>query len=103
MEDNWSACLQTLEGHSYPVGSLVFSRDSQLVASASYDNTVKIWDVNSGRCLQTLESHSVWVKSVVFSRDSQLVALASYDTVTDKFGFYMIYTLRQFLGATSGN
>ncbi|PSN58755.1 hypothetical protein BS50DRAFT_477291, partial [Corynespora cassiicola Philippines] len=41
--DDWSACLQTLEGHSSSVNSVAFSPDSQRLASASYDNTVKIW------------------------------------------------------------
>jgi WD40 repeat protein len=54
MSDSWSACLQTLEGHSSSVSSVAFSHDSVRLASASYDHTVKIWDVSSGACLQTL-------------------------------------------------
>jgi WD40 repeat protein len=42
MDDKWSLCLQTLEGHSGSVYSVAFSHDSALVASASYDRTVKI-------------------------------------------------------------
>lgn len=53
--DAWSACLQTLEGHSDWVRSVVFSHDSTRLASASDDNTVKIWDASSGACLQTLK------------------------------------------------
>jgi WD40 repeat protein len=55
MSDKWSACLQTLEGHSEPVNSVTFSPDSSRLASASYDSTVKIWHASSGTCLQTLE------------------------------------------------
>src|SRR4051795_7317242 len=54
MEDKWSACLQTLEGHSSSVWSVTFSHDSAWLASASDDRTVKIWDASSGECLQTL-------------------------------------------------
>jgi WD40 repeat protein len=54
MGDKWSACLQTLEGHSDGVSSVAFSHDSTRLASASYDSTVKIWDAGSGECLQTL-------------------------------------------------
>ncbi len=55
MRDEWSACLQTLEGHSNSVNSVAFSHDSARLASASYDKTVKIWDASSGECLQTLD------------------------------------------------
>ena len=77
--DEWSACLQTLEGYSSLVSSVVFSHDSHRLASASYDETVKIWDVASGRCVQTLEGHSDPVSSVVFSHDSSRLASASDD------------------------
>ncbi|KAF2800997.1 hypothetical protein K505DRAFT_227576 [Melanomma pulvis-pyrius CBS 109.77] len=53
--DQWSACLQTLEGHSDSVRSVAFSHDSARLTSASYDRTVKIWDASSGECLQTLD------------------------------------------------
>ncbi|RDW58783.1 hypothetical protein BP6252_13259 [Coleophoma cylindrospora] len=54
MDNQWSRCLQTLEGHSEPVNSVAFSHNSAQLVSASYDTTVKIWDTGSGECLQTL-------------------------------------------------
>ncbi|KAK6389797.1 hypothetical protein LTR81_026987, partial [Elasticomyces elasticus] len=79
VDEDWSACLQTLEGHSSSVDSVVFSADSSRLASASGDKTVKIWDASSGQCLRTLEGHSYWVISVVFSADSSRLASASDD------------------------
>ena len=64
MDDNWSACLQTLEGHSLRVTSVAFSHDSTRLASASWDRTVKIWDASSGACLQTLEGHGSVIKDL---------------------------------------
>ncbi|KAF2802307.1 WD40 repeat-like protein [Mytilinidion resinicola] len=104
IEDEWGACLQTLEGHSLRVESaafsydltrltlkghsnsilsVAFSHDSTRLASASYDNTVKIWDVNSGAgaCLQTLQGHSGWIRSVAFSHDSTRLASALGDGI----------------------
>src|SRR5947207_10225248 len=83
MRDEWSACLQTLEGHSNWVSSVAFSHDSARLASASGDKTVKIWDVSSGECLQTLEGHSNWVNSVAFSHDSTRLASGSLDNTVN--------------------
>ncbi len=79
IKDEWSACLQTLEGHGRPVFSVAFSHDSIHLASASSDCTVKIWDVSSGDCLQMLKDHSDQVHSVAFSHNSICLASASVD------------------------
>src|SRR2546421_107657 len=101
MGDEWSGCLQTLEGHHreghhreghhrsvnsvafshdsarLASASVAFSHDSARLASASGRDTVKIWDASSGACLQTLEGHSNSVWSVAFSHDSARLASAS--------------------------
>ncbi|KAF1967815.1 WD40 repeat-like protein [Bimuria novae-zelandiae CBS 107.79] len=75
----WDACRSVLEGHSDEVNTVVFSPDGQLVASASYDRTVRVWETATGQCRSVLEGHSDLVNTVVFSPDGQLVASASYD------------------------
>jgi len=55
MQNDWSPCVQTLEGHSRSVWSVAFSHDDKRLASASKDQTAKIWDAASGKCVQTLE------------------------------------------------
>jgi WD40 repeat protein len=79
VELSWNAVLQTLEGHSNRVKSVAFSHDSRLLASASNDKTVKVWDTATGMLQQTLEGHSDWVRSVAFSHDSKLLVSASLD------------------------
>ncbi|KAM5431541.1 hypothetical protein McanCB56680_004655 [Microsporum canis] len=58
VEDNWSACLQTIKGHNSSVHSVAFSHNSMLIASASCDMTVRIWSTSSGDCLQSVENGS---------------------------------------------
>jgi WD40 repeat protein len=76
----WDACRSVLEGHSKFVNAVVFSPDGHLVASASSDRTVRVWETATGQCRSVLEGHSGYISAVVFSPDGQLVASASGDS-----------------------
>ncbi|MBP0031956.1 MAG: PD40 domain-containing protein [Roseofilum sp. Belize BBD 4] len=68
-----------LEGHQGTVNALACSPDGQTLASASYDGTVKLWQVNDGTLLQTLEAHQDEVNALAYSPDGQTLASASYN------------------------
>ncbi|MBX9259103.1 hypothetical protein H1Q63_35155 [Desmonostoc muscorum CCALA 125] len=67
-----------LSGHNNAVWSVAFSFDGQTIASASGDNTIKLWN-RDGSEQKTLQGHSGPVWSVVFSPDGQTIASASED------------------------
>ncbi|KAI9147007.1 Vegetative incompatibility protein [Paramyrothecium foliicola] len=79
LNDDWSPCLQTLEGHTDTVLSVAFSPDSALLASGSEDRTVKLWSATNGECLRTFEGHDSVVLTVAFSHDSKHIASGSSD------------------------
>ena len=53
------------------------SGDGRLAVSASDDQTLKVWDLDSGRELRTLQGHTGWVHGVALSGDGRLAVSAS--------------------------
>uniref|UniRef100_A0A5K4EIR6 Transducin beta-like n=1 Tax=Schistosoma mansoni TaxID=6183 RepID=A0A5K4EIR6_SCHMA len=47
--------------------------------SASFDSTVRLWDVETGQCRRILSRHTEPVYSVAFSPDGRLLATGSFD------------------------
>ena len=48
----------TLRGHTDYVNSANFSPDGRYIVSASNDETIRIWDTQTGVCIKTLEGHT---------------------------------------------
>lgn len=55
-----------------------FSPDDRIIASASADRTIKLWN-HDGDLISTLQSHDNWVMGVAFDSTGQLLASASAD------------------------
>jgi WD40 repeat protein/serine/threonine protein kinase len=73
----WEAT--TLKGHTGDVESVCLSANGRHALSGSFDDTLKLWDVASGRSLRTLEGHTNWVESVCLSGDGRLALSGSWD------------------------
>jgi serine/threonine protein kinase/sugar lactone lactonase YvrE len=74
--------LMSLQGHTGGVcvdGCVAFSPDGQQLASGSWDNTIKLWDVKTGKTRQTLQGHTDLVLSIAFSPNGLLLASGSAD------------------------
>jgi WD40 repeat protein len=70
--------IHTLEGHNNKVLSVEFSRDGQIIASASDDKTIKLWQPY-GRLLKTLEGHDNRIWELSFHPTEPILASGSWD------------------------
>lgn len=77
------ACFEPKEqnNHKDRISSVAFSADGKQIVSASFDNTVKPWNVVTGSCLRTFYGHYYAVTSAVFSEDGQWVISASISNI----------------------
>lgn len=67
-----------LSGHSSGVNRVAFSPNGEIIASASDDGSIKLWQPD-GTLLRTLKGHTSEVWGVAFSRDGEIIASASDD------------------------
>jgi WD40 repeat protein len=68
-----------LRGHADAVSSLSWSPDSNLLASASWDKTVRLWDLKTGGEMAALTGGEEEVLAVTVSPDGQSVAAGGSD------------------------
>ncbi|MFB2917599.1 hypothetical protein [Aerosakkonema funiforme] len=73
------AVPNTLGGHANTVNGVSFSPNGKMLASASDDYTVKVWDIFSGKEIKTLTGHTNCVNGVSFSPNGKMLASASAD------------------------
>ena len=73
--------LFDLEGHERSVRSICQIENSNYIASASFDHTIKLWDLNSRSCINTLTEHKSSVINVIYHSDGYLVSCSNDQTI----------------------
>jgi WD40 repeat protein len=89
--------------HEDFVHSIQVIEDANRLISASYDKTIKIWDLQSGECLKTLNEHSLGAKSVLIYKNNKFIS-GSFDKtikIWDLERLECIETLNNNSGVTS--
>ena len=99
--------IDTLKGNRYDVLSVAFSPDGSLLASGggnnmdtlyvrgNFDDTIKLWDVETKQLIHTFEGHADIVRVVAFSPNGNLLASGSYDDTV------LLWDVAQFGGEDS--
>jgi guanine nucleotide-binding protein subunit beta-2-like 1 protein len=77
--DNYGYARRSLRGHNHFVSDVVISSDGQFALTGSWDNTLRLWDINSGVCTRRFVGHTKDVLSVAFSADNRQIVSGSRD------------------------
>ena len=92
--------LNLLTGHTDWVSSVAFNPDGKTLASASKDNTIRLWDVRTGTHLWILIEHLGPVISVAFSPDGKTLTSASLDKTVRLWDVQTRQTKEMLIGHT---
>lgn len=93
--------IHQLKGHGELVYSVAISPDGKWLASGSFDKTVRLWDLASGKLIKTFggaAGHQNQVLSVQFSPDQRVLASSGSDNVIKFWDIPVQGALRSFVG-----
>lgn len=98
---NWKygrCSTKVFRGHTNGVMCLQF--DDSVVATGSYDSTIRIWDINTGECLRVLRGHTSGIRALQFD-DTKLIS-GSLDRTLKVWNWHTGECLSTFQGHTAG-
>lgn len=73
-------CLRNIKAHKMPILSMEYDSTGTLVATASADRTVRVWDIAKGFCTHSFTGHTDLVRTVCFQvQDKKLRVLSTSD------------------------
>ncbi|MCA1558136.1 MAG: WD40 repeat domain-containing protein, partial [Acidobacteria bacterium] len=68
-----------LIGHDGPVRDVSYSPDGKFIVTAGWDNTVRVWNAQTGESVKVLKEHTNHVLGVKYSRDGRYIVSGSAD------------------------
>jgi len=78
-EDNYGYARRALKGHNHFVSDIAISSDGQFALSGSWDATLRLWEIATGKSTRRFVGHTKDVLSVAFSADNRQIVSASRD------------------------
>jgi hypothetical protein len=88
--------LRQFAGPTVFGGAAAFSVDGKVLATGTFDGTIRLWDVATGTVLRDVPGHDLLVTSLAFSPDGQLLASASLDSTV------LLWKVKDLLQPVSG-
>ncbi len=78
-DGNFGFAKKSLHGHNHHVEDVVISSDGKFAISASWDKTLRLWNLKTGQTTRRFVGHTKDVMSVSFSPDNRQIVSASRD------------------------
>lgn len=72
-------CVKTLIGHTWVIYGVAITPDGKNIVSCSEDQTIKIWNLETGELEKTLIGHLGKVLSIAITSDDEKIVSCSYD------------------------
>jgi WD40 repeat protein/transcriptional regulator with XRE-family HTH domain len=88
--------------HTEPVKAVLFDPSGQILASSSFDRTVRLWDIQTHRCLWVLRGHDSGVWPIAFDARGQTLASGSFDHTIRRWDVQTGACLQVLQGHTGG-
>lgn len=84
---SWNQIMDVKNGHSDTVYGVCFSPDNKMIATASADKFIKVWEVPSAKFVKSFEGHTHHVLDIGWSPDGKLLASAGGDNTVKVWDF----------------
>ena len=69
--------LNTLEGHTSSVSSVAITPDGTKIVSGSWDNTIKVWDLNNGSNTFSSKFDSSIISIAISTKKRNIMAIGN--------------------------
>ncbi|KAK8792009.1 hypothetical protein WA158_005386 [Blastocystis sp. Blastoise] len=76
---SFGTAVRSLHGHSHIVSDVAVSRDGKFALSSSWDKTLRLWNLTTGKTTKVFNGHTKDVLSVAFSPDNRHIVSAGRD------------------------
>ncbi|MCG2710445.1 MAG: caspase family protein, partial [Thermodesulfovibrionales bacterium] len=94
--------IRTFTGHTDRVNSVAFSPDGSRIISVSRDNSIKLWDVATGRGIMTFTGHKGDISSIAFSNDVKSFISGGSDGTIRRWDIKTGKEIAQFISLKDG-
>ncbi|PSB08499.1 hypothetical protein C7B62_16480 [Pleurocapsa sp. CCALA 161] len=77
--DRTQKLIRTFSGHTESISQITYSPDGKIIASASWDQTIKLWNTHTGELIKTLKTYQDGINTIAFAPDGQTLISGSED------------------------